>query len=106
MTEEITEAAIDRAVAGAFGRPVEAVDPRVATALREAGFDDDQVQRGLEMWESGRYLGFEDVATSLTTSGWSSFGPDNRPLAARVSTVSIAEAGQRLAAVMGEQVAE
>lgn len=96
MTEkrEVSEAEFDRIFAnGPFGARV---DPRVESALREAGFDEDQVKRGVRLWESGRYFGFEDLATSLSGIFSGGLGPDNKRIAPQVTESSIALAGKRL----------
>lgn len=97
MTEKhkVSEAEFDRVFAsGPFGARV---DPRVESALREAGFDEDQVKRGVRLWESGAYFDFADLASSLAGGAFSGgFGPDNRRIAPRVTESSIARAGKRL----------
>lgn len=103
MTEqEISEAEIDATIAVAFGR----TDPGSEALFREAGFSEDQARLGATLMESGNYLGFEDVATSLMSGGVFSggLGHDNRPFAPGVTTVRIAEVAKR--AAVGAEVSE
>ncbi|KAA1426462.1 hypothetical protein [Nocardioides antri] len=90
MSEEISEAEFDRAMARAFGHD----DPVLVAAFRDAGFDDDQAKRGARLMESGAFFGFEDVAVTMSRG----YDNGNRPVAPKVSSTSIAEAAKRLPA--------
>lgn len=82
---------IDRAVGAAFGH----TDPSHEALFREAGFTEEKARLGARLMESGRYLGFEDVATSMLSPGFSSLGPDNRPVVRGVTPERIAEVAKR-----------
>ena len=87
---EVSEADLDAAVARLFGRHDQVSQVALDSACREAGFDEEQSRRGVQMVESGAYFDFIDAATSLRVS----FGAG--PLAGRVCEASIAEAAKRL----------
>lgn len=85
----LTEADLDRAVAGAWGRHDDAADPAVRQAFRDAGFDEVETSRGVAMLESGGFVSFEDAASSLA-------GAFDGSRLRRVSEGRIVEAGRRL----------
>lgn len=66
---EVSEADMDAALNALFGRaaPAGLRGDRLA-AFREAGFDEDLAEHGARLLESGRFFGFEDVATTLSLS--------------------------------------
>jgi len=92
VSEEISEAEFDRVIAGTFGR---AVPPArgLLDAFQEAGFDAEEAALGVRLMESGRYLGFEDAATTLAISRH--MGQRNR---ANITEAAIQEAAEKYAA--------
>ncbi len=101
---------VQEAVARAFGRGTTVEEvlvdealgdgevTRVKQSLRDAGFDDGMVERGVKLWEQHAFIDFEDMCASLA-GAWSAYGsgygPDGRRLAPGVTTASIREAGRR-----------
>jgi hypothetical protein len=85
VSDEVSEAEFDRVLARTFGRsgPASDPDPANVALFREAGFDDADARRGAKMMESGRYLGFEDAATSMLVFRFS---------AGRISSPAVSEA--------------
>jgi hypothetical protein len=63
---QVSEAEIDEAVGRAFRRsPFGRVQASSVELFRRAGFCDEDAQKGGRLLESGRYMGFADVATSM-----------------------------------------
>lgn len=90
---EVSEADIDAAVGALFGRSRSPVSRAAALeAFRVAGFGADVAERGADMMESGRFFGFEDVASTLSLS------PSTWAGRQMVTPERIREAGKRLEA--------
>lgn len=62
----------------------------VRAALREAGFGDEAVERGLRLWEQNAFIDFDDMCTSLQE------GCEDRHRLAGVTESSIEAAGVKL----------
>ena len=101
MADYVSEAEFDAAIGRAFGQA--GANPAVRGALRDAGFDDEQADRGVTLWESGRFFDFEDLALFLSRGGTLGSGLDrnNRRIAPKVTPASIAEAARRLPPALG-----
>lgn len=92
------------------------IQPDYAAALSECGFDAAGVQRGLRMLDSGRYVGFADVVSSLSLEGSTTLARQHeveavmRRVTAEEMRASVARRGvvglQRIAEVQAQQRAE
>lgn len=98
---------IDEAVARAFGDGATAGDVaadefygqgevgRVKAALREAGFGDDLVERGANLWKQNAYIDFADMCESLQGGFLGAYGPVAGLGSPDVTEDRIREAGRR-----------